>query len=162
MPTPLSQKPPTAAWIVRERRRLGLKPRDLVERLAAQGLRVSEATVKVWESNADRRPAPENLEGLERIFGSQAPSAAEPFDLASAVREQTRAIEAQVEAIREQTRALERVLDRLVDPDARQRELESVTDVQEFRVLERLSTLEERLANLQRSPEPRPRTPNGT
>lgn len=89
VPTPLNQKPATAAWIVRERKRLKLKPRDLVERLGAQGLVVSEATVKVWESNADRRPAPENLEGLERIFESTAPGTSAPSDqsdLASAIR----------------------------------------------------------------------------
>lgn len=75
VPTPLHLKPATAAWISRERKRLGMKPRDLVERLAAQGLEVTEATIKVWESNADRKPSPYNLEGLERIFGSKAPVA---------------------------------------------------------------------------------------
>lgn len=157
MPTPLNRKPPIAAWIVRERKRLGLKPRDLVERLRAQGLTISEATVKVWESNADRRPAPENLDGLERIFQSRAPRDPEPFDLAIAVREQTAAIQAQVDAIRDQTVVLQQVLERLTDPEVRQRELESVTDVQEFRVLEKL----EQVARLLRDPEPRPRTPKG-
>ena len=48
---------------------------------------VSEATVKVWEANGDRRPSPENLAGLERIFESSAPSAdALSGDLASALQ----------------------------------------------------------------------------
>lgn len=100
MPTPLNQKPATAAWIVRERKRLTLKPRDLVTRLAAQGLVVTEATVKVWESNADRRPSPENLEGLERIFGSTAPGTETPTGdqsaLIAALDRQSNAIEALV------------------------------------------------------------------
>lgn len=104
MPTPLNRKPAVAAWIVRERKRLNMKPRDVVTRLAAQGLTVSEATVKVWESNADRRPAPENLEGLERIFESKAPAngtpSADQSDLAAAIRGQTESITALVQELR--------------------------------------------------------------
>lgn len=100
MPTPLSQKPPMAAWIVRERKRLGLKPRDLVDRLAAQGLVVTEATVKVWEANGDRRPAPENIDGLERIFESQAPVGDEATsDIAELLRANTRAIDRQTDML---------------------------------------------------------------
>ncbi len=103
MPTPLNQKPATAAWIVRERKHLQLKPRDIVERLAAQGLTVSEATVKVWESNADRRPAPENIAGLERIFGSAAPTTETPSsDLAAAIS----GLVAELRADREEHRQL--------------------------------------------------------
>lgn len=94
MPTPLHLKPATAAWIVRERRRLTLKPRDVAQRLGDLGLTVSEDTVKVWESNADRRPSP-NLEGLERLFGSKAPERsnhAEQPGLVAAIRDQTQAI----------------------------------------------------------------------
>lgn len=89
MPTPLHLKPATARWIVTERKRLGLKPSDVVVRLAAMGLTVSEPTVKVWESNGNRLPAPENLEGLERIFGSQAPGKepTESPDLARAIKD---------------------------------------------------------------------------
>lgn len=108
MPTPLNQKPPMAAWIVRERKRLKLKPRDLVERLAAQGLVVTEATVKVWEANGDRRPAPENIDGLERIFESSAPTAdaASPLGQGDMVA----AMDRQTDAIKAQTEMLERVL----------------------------------------------------
>lgn len=115
-----------AAWIVRERRRLKLKPRDIVDRLAAQGLVVTEATVKVWEANGDRRPAPENIEGLERIFESQAPGAEQsaPTDYAAVVA-----------AIDRQTAMLERVLIALggrgLDPEnqaaARRLELEAMS-----------------------------------
>lgn len=99
MPTPLHLKPATAAWIASERRRLGLKPADVAQRLAAMGLEVSEATVKVWESNADRRPSPYNLEGLERLFGSKAPDAGastgtDLTPLVGALERQTEAINA--------------------------------------------------------------------
>lgn len=98
MPTPLHLKPPVAAWIVRERKRLKLKPKDVAVRLAAMGLEVSEATVKVWESNANRRPNPYNLEGLERLFESAAPDQAQVDDgsLVAALHDQTKAISALV------------------------------------------------------------------
>ena len=71
MPTPTRAKPPVPAWIIRERKRLGLKPRDLAERLTAAGLPVAEGTVRTWE--AGRNPHPDNVEGLERIFGTRSP-----------------------------------------------------------------------------------------
>lgn len=94
MPTPMHLKPATAAWIVRERKRLGLKPKDVADRLRAMGLEASEATVKVWESNANRRPGPYNLEGLERLFESQAPIDAppDPTGLSAAIEKQAAAI----------------------------------------------------------------------
>lgn len=94
MSTPLNQKPAMAAWIVRERKRLKLKPADIAARLQAQGLDVQEQTVKVWESNADRRPSPYNLEGLERIFESQAPrtKGSDQSELIAALTKQTEAI----------------------------------------------------------------------
>lgn len=66
-------KPPMAAWIITERKRLGLKPQGLADRLAAINRFVTEATVKVWEANGNRRPDPYNIEGLEQIFGKSAP-----------------------------------------------------------------------------------------
>lgn len=114
MGTPLHLKPPMAAWIVRERHRLGLKPRDVAARLAAMGLDVTEATVKVWESNADRRPNPYNLEGLERIFDSKAPAAEDPAsggaDLAGAIRmlvDELRAMREERELVEVRLRTLE-------------------------------------------------------
>jgi transcriptional regulator with XRE-family HTH domain len=93
VPTPTRAKPPIPAWIIRERKRLGLKPRDLAERLSAAGLPVTEGTVRTWE--AGRNPHPDNVEGLERIFGTRAPGfMGEPGDdtpgslaLATAIRE---------------------------------------------------------------------------
>lgn len=64
MPRPTRAKPPVPAWIIRERKRLGPKPRDLAERLTAMGLAVTEGTVRTWE--AGRSPHPDNIEGLER------------------------------------------------------------------------------------------------
>lgn len=104
MPTALHRKPPMAAWIVRERNRLGLKPRDLAERLNAQGLAVQESTIKVWEANGDRRPSPLNLEGLERVFGVSAPDlggGGGSDALVSALTAQTEAITALVEEMRQ-------------------------------------------------------------
>lgn len=120
MATPLHLKPPVAGWIVRERRRLGLKPRDIAAQLAGMGLEVTEATVKVWESNADRRPSAYNLEGLERIFGSQAPLVpnAATLDQASvieAIDRLTQAQEAQSSAVSDRLDRIAGSLDGLAD-----------------------------------------------
>lgn len=95
-------KPPTAAWIQRERHRLGLKPGELVTRLSAQGVEVTEQTIRVWESNSDRRPSPYNLEALERVFGSTAPetAAGDMGDVAAAIDRQTEVIKELVAELR--------------------------------------------------------------
>lgn len=98
-------KPALAAWIARERHRLGMKPADLVARLEAVGVQVSEQTVRVWESNADRRPSASNLDALERIFGSQAPERLEPGADQTAI----------VDAIDRLTRQMEQIAERLDD-----------------------------------------------
>ena len=87
------QKPPIAAWIQRERKRLGLSTKDLSDRLAIIGAKVGEQTISVWESYADRRPSADNLDALERLFDSQAPErAATADDLAASIRELAEAI----------------------------------------------------------------------
>jgi transcriptional regulator with XRE-family HTH domain len=132
MPTPLHLKPPTAAWIVRERRRLGLKTRDVAERLNAMGLDVTEATVKVWESNGDRRPSPYNLEGLERIFGSSAPtSAASTSSLEATMVSLLEELRVDREARRAQIDALIRTLveDRLARSAFEQGFVEALTEL---------------------------------
>lgn len=96
-------KPPIAAWIQRERHRLGLKPAELVSRLGAQGVEVTEQTIRVWESNVDRRPSAYNLEALERVFGSQAPRTEEPVDTASIVA----AVDRLTAAVQDHRRAVE-------------------------------------------------------
>jgi hypothetical protein len=126
MATPMHLKPALARWIVTERKRLGLKPKDVADRLHAMGLDVSEATVKVWESNADRRPAPYNVEGLERIFGSSAPTRVDTADrdvLAAAIDRQTAMLEAVLtrlgdllaEARRQGAEEREAILDAVAD-----------------------------------------------
>ena len=87
-------KPAMAAWIQGERKRLGLSTKQLAERLALIGVTVGEQTISVWESYAGRNPSADNLDALERIYGSQAPSeqAGGESDLAAAIREQTAAL----------------------------------------------------------------------
>lgn len=90
-------KPPIAAWIQRERKRLKLKPAELLARLQAAGADVStDQTIRVWESNADRSPRRDNIEALERIFGSQAPleRPETPDALVAAIKAQAEAIQA--------------------------------------------------------------------
>lgn len=71
VPKPTRAKDPVPAWVIRERKRLGLKPQDLADRLTAMGLPVVVGTVRTWE--AGRNPHPDNVEGLERIFGTRSP-----------------------------------------------------------------------------------------
>lgn len=70
---PYKPKPPMAAWIQGERKRLGLSTQELADRLALIGVKVGEQTISVWESNAGRNPSPENIDALERLYASQAP-----------------------------------------------------------------------------------------
>lgn len=64
-------KPPVSAWIVSERKRLGIKTDELARRVNAAGGHCTEGTVRTWE--AGRKPSPDNIEALERVFGSRAP-----------------------------------------------------------------------------------------
>lgn len=116
MPTPTRAKPPISAWIIRERKRLGLKPRDLSERLSAAGLPVTEGTVRTWE--AGRSPHPDNVEGLERIFGTRSPGF-----MGAVVSDDTSGTAALVTALTAQTAAISRlveVLSRLTLPNAQE------------------------------------------
>lgn len=92
-------KPPISLWIASERKRHGMKPRDLSERLTSMGYDAAEGTVRVWE--AGRVPRAETIDGLERLFGSTAPRTEEAGDLASAIRAQAAAISDLAQAIRE-------------------------------------------------------------
>lgn len=81
-------KPPIPQWIIDERKRLGWKPAEVSERLKALGYEAEESTVQVWESG--RNPSAENIEGLERIFGSPAPREAQGAgDMAALIAAQT-------------------------------------------------------------------------
>lgn len=83
MRVPRHLKHPLALWIIDERKRLGLKPADV-----AQAVDVSEGTVRAWETaragDTKRLPSPENVESLERLFGTPAPGR----DLAGTVLDQ--------------------------------------------------------------------------
>lgn len=93
-----------AAWIQGERKRLGLSTKQLSERLALIGVTVGEQTISVWESYAGRNPSAQNIDALERLFGSQAPDQpAEQGDMSAliaAIREQTRAMDELVKELR--------------------------------------------------------------
>ena len=108
-------KPATAAWIQRERKRLGLSTHALAERLATINAKVSEQTISVWESNADRRPSGYNLDALERIFGSQAPDKDATTDpVAAAIREQTAALRELTQELVSTNRARDAVVEALL------------------------------------------------
>ncbi len=136
-------KPALSLWLRSERKAHG----ETVEEVARYVDR-SPATIRGWEAGKPPKSDDASIIVLERHWGSIAPKTEMPADLATALMEQARVIQAQVdaidrqsEAIDRQTAVLERVLERLTDPELRQRELEEVTDVQEFRVLEKLATL---------------------
>lgn len=89
-------KTPIQLWVADERKRLGMKPADIA-RLTG----VTEATARGWESQG--RPGQDAIAILERTFGSSAPDnerGEAPSDLASAIRDQTRAINELVDALR--------------------------------------------------------------
>lgn len=85
-------KPEIAAWIARERKRLQLKPPDLAAKVG-----VEPGTIHVWESYANRPPGPDNMEALERVFGTRSPESDAPTGdqaaLVAALTRQSEAIE---------------------------------------------------------------------
>lgn len=113
MPRSIHSKPPVSAWLIRERKRAGMKPAEVAARLTALGLPVQEGTVRTWE--AGRSPSPENVEGLERIFESRSPAASSdkdatvPSELVSLLRRQAEAQEATTRAIEANTDMLRQV-----------------------------------------------------
>jgi transcriptional regulator with XRE-family HTH domain len=113
-------KPPVAAWIAQERRRQGWKAGDLAERLATIGVQVSEQTIRVWESNADRKPSPGNLDALERLFGSQAPErpAGDDNAVAAAIDRQTEVLRELIELLRSDREASQAVRERVAAIEA--------------------------------------------
>ena len=129
-------KPPISLWLAEQRK----AHHETVEDVARIVDRVP-ATIRGWEAGRPPQGDDASVTVLERHWGSIAPKTEMPADLATALMEQARVIQAQVDAIDRQTEMLARVLERLTDADARQREIEAVTDEQEFRVLERLATM---------------------
>lgn len=104
-------KPAVSRWIVSERKRVSrltpekpMKPGDIATRMTELGYPVKEGTVRVWE--AGRTPSPENIEGLERVFGTLAPTSegtgpgdtlTVPSELLTVLRDQTKALTALTE-----------------------------------------------------------------
>lgn len=94
-------KPPFAAWLVHEREARGWKAEEVARRLREAGHQAEDSTYRTWESSAGRRPAPETVVALERLFGSPAPGADEQAsgDLVAALSAQAAAIERLVDRI---------------------------------------------------------------
>ena len=79
-------KPPFASWLTSEREGHGLKAEEVARRLREAGLQAEYSTYRTWEATSGRRPAPETVEALERMFGSRAPDDDEAAsDLAAAI-----------------------------------------------------------------------------
>lgn len=95
-------KPPVSAWIAAERKGRAWKVEELSRRLKEAGYEAEVSTIRVWE--AGRTPAPETIEGLERLFGSKAPrdvpAQTDTAALVAAIDRQTAAIGELVDAIR--------------------------------------------------------------
>jgi transcriptional regulator with XRE-family HTH domain len=99
MPIPRHLKHPIALWIIDSRREMTppLKPADI-----ARVIGVTEATARAWETaragQTTRLPSADNLDAMSRLFGRPAPGRSQPTDtdLAAAIRDQTRAIDALV------------------------------------------------------------------
>lgn len=68
----MSTKSLVSLWIAAERKRLNWKAEELGRRLREAGYEVADTTIRTWE--AGRRPSAENIAGLERLFGVQAPA----------------------------------------------------------------------------------------
>jgi transcriptional regulator with XRE-family HTH domain len=98
-----TNKPPFAAWLVEQREKAGLKAEEVARRLREAGLQAEDSTYRTWESNANRRPAPDTVAVLEQMFSSTAPSddvgAGSP-DVAAAIDRQTEAIRELVDELR--------------------------------------------------------------
>jgi transcriptional regulator with XRE-family HTH domain len=109
MPYRKRDKPPFAAWLVAEREGRKWKAEEVARRLR-------EAGYRTWESSAGRRPAPETVAALERLFGSPAPGAeAQPSgDLAAAITALTVELRAWREEDRERLAELEATVAGLV------------------------------------------------
>lgn len=79
------------------RKAKGWKVEELSRRLIDAGYPATVGSVRVWESPRGRDPKPDTIQGMERIFGSVAPSdAAGRSDdaLLAAVERLTEAVEA--------------------------------------------------------------------
>jgi len=69
-------KPLLSQWIAAERKRHRWKVEELSSRLETAGFEAAVTTVRTWE--AGRRPAPDTIAALERMFESAAPTEGDP------------------------------------------------------------------------------------
>lgn len=100
-------KPETAAWIQRERKRLGLPVAGLRERLALYGVTVGEQTIRVWEGNNPRPPGPAAVDALERIFGTTAPNRKTPALEGEGLAQAINALVDELRSMREERESIE-------------------------------------------------------
>jgi hypothetical protein len=92
------ERGPFASWVVRNRKRLyGTNLEQLSAALEKSGAPATITTIRGWEAGS--RPRPEARQALERLFGEPAPDEPNEGDLAAAIREQSRAIQALADAI---------------------------------------------------------------
>lgn len=63
-------------WLKDQRERHGWKAEEVARRLREAGYQAETSSYRVWETG--RRPRPETVRALERLFGSVAPSVAAP------------------------------------------------------------------------------------
>ena len=120
MPYRNPNKPPFASWLVAQREaRPPLKAEEVARRLREAGLQAEDSTYRTWESASDRRPAPETMAALERMFGSRAPGGTDPAgDLVVAIRSLVEALDRD----REERMALTRAIAALAQSLARRPE----------------------------------------
>lgn len=114
-----------AAWMRRERTRLGWSPEQVVEALADDGTRIRADYYRQLEAGTGgKRPGPELLIALVKLFRSEPEPFPEPpapeldSDLAALIASNERlaaATAAFTEAVDSQTQKLDRVWDRLGD-----------------------------------------------
>ncbi|MBX3031903.1 MAG: hypothetical protein KF809_17285 [Chloroflexi bacterium] len=91
-------KPALSQWIEDQRKLRGWKAEDVARRLREMGYDAEDSTYRTWE--ASRRPKPETIHGMEKLFGSPAPrepeGTADMAALVVALGDQTAAINALV------------------------------------------------------------------
>lgn len=89
-------KPPVSQWIIDQRKAHGWKVEELSTRLRGMGYEAEVGTIRVWE--AGRVPRADTIDGLERLFGSEAPreqEAASTTAVLVAIERQTEMLEKQ-------------------------------------------------------------------
>lgn len=104
----LRDKPPFAAWLTTERGKRGWKAEEVARRLRDMGYAAEDTTYRTWEAASGRKPAPDTIRALERLFESAAPGedATGSGDLAAALQ----SLADEIRAAREERAELRREL----------------------------------------------------